>query len=293
MSRSEHTLRYRFEQHGTRLKEFSVLDEHVRRRLRRIRDEVKWFYQNTLGRPRLFKASSHERLGVVFRKPSDMCEPDKIMIYALVRGLRPERALEIGVRWGGSARIIASAMEDNGIGKIVGLDPDVEPFRPAPSELFGRYQLVQGFSPQDVPRAIEALGGKPDFVFIDALHTHDAVFADFNAVLPFLAPGSHVLFHDTYHQGIDTAIREVMAANPGFVDCGILTRNPEIRLPVLYQGLRLLRFGDVEVDNHALMTEACVRNGVKVPSFHPYYNNWDEWANGIGLGVQGEPPTEE
>jgi len=270
-----------------------ALDENLRRKLRKVRDELLWLYQNTLGRPRVYSLASQERIGSVYRRPSDMCEPDKIMVYALVRGLRPERALEIGVRWGGSGRIIANAMEDNGTGKIVGLDPDTEPFRPRPSELHGRYQLVKGFSPQDVPTAAAALGGPIDFVLIDALHTHDAVFADFNAVLPYLAPGAHVLFHDTYHQGIDAAIREVMTANAGFIDCGILTRNPEIKLPVLYQGLRLLRYGDIEVDNKKLMREACERNGVKPPSFHPYYNNWDDWANGIGLGVKGDPPKDE
>ena len=228
----------------------------------------------------------------MFHEPTDMCATDRIMLYALVRGLRPERALEIGVRWGGSARIISNAMEDNGAGQIVGLDPDNTVFRPGAAELHGRYRFCVGYSPQDVPRAVAMLDGPLDFAFIDALHTHDASYADFKAVIPFMAPGAHILLHDTYHQGIDAAVREVIAETPGCVDCGFLTRSPEIKLPVLYQGLRLVRFGDPDIDTKKLIQDACLRNGSKPPTLHPYYNNWDDWANGEGLGVKGPPPEE-
>ena len=155
------------------------MNPDLRRRLRKVRDEVRFLLYNRFTRPHLYSLSTQERIGVVFHEPTDMCATDRIMLYALVRGLRPERALEIGVRWGGSARIISNAMEDNGAGQIVGLDPDNTVFRPGAAELHGRYRFCVGYSPQDVPRAVAMLDGPLDFAFIDALHTHDASYADF------------------------------------------------------------------------------------------------------------------
>ena len=120
--------------------------------------------------------------------------------------------------------------------------------------------------------------------------THDAVYADFTAVVPFLAVGAHVLFHDTYHQGIHAAIVEVMDRFPGFTDCGFLTRNPHVIPPVLYQGMRLARYSEPVVDGHRYIREACRRAGAPEPGFDPYYNNWDDWANTVGLGVKGPAP---
>lgn len=262
----------------------------LRRKLHRAKEELRNFTYNHITRPKLYSLSSAERIGVVFHEPSDMCPTDRIMLYALVRGLRPERAIEIGVRWGGSARIITNAMEDNGVGEVVGLDPDVADFRPGEAELHHRYKICVGYSPQDVPRAVGMLNGPLEFAFIDALHTHDAVYSDFKAVAAHLAPGAHVLFHDTYHQGIDAAIREVMVETPGFTDCGFITRSPHFRPPVLYQGLRLVRYGQLEVDSHSLIRDACRISGKPEPDFDPYYHNWDEWANGVGLGVKGPKP---
>jgi predicted O-methyltransferase YrrM len=184
----------------------------------------------------------NKHLHSIFINPSDMCEPDRIMLYALVRGLRPHRVLEIGARWGGGARIISSALEDSGAGYAVGIDPEIEAFRPTKRELFGRYELIRGYSPGDIPLAVKALGGHFNLVIIDAMHTHDHVLADFNGVIPYLAPYAHVLLHDAFHVGINAAVNEVLLQNKNFIDCGVLTHHPQITdAPVAYQGLRLIR----------------------------------------------------
>src|SRR5688572_29036457 len=96
----------------------------LRGRLRRLKKDGGVLVANLFRQPSLFDTSTTERVGAVFREPSDMCIPDRMMLYALVRGLRPERTLEVGVRWGAGARIIAAALEDGGAGRAVGLDPE-------------------------------------------------------------------------------------------------------------------------------------------------------------------------
>ena len=201
------------------------------------------------------------------------------MLYALVRGLRPKLALEIGVRWGGSARIITNAMEENGIGQIVGIDPAPEAFRAKPTELHGRYTLIKGYSPGATPEAVKTLGGPVEFVFIDGLHIYDAVLKDFSGVLPYLADSAHILFHDTYHQGIDRAVQNVIKTSPSLVDCGFITRNPTIGYPVSYQGLRLVRKG--AVNSEQLISEGYERNNQQVPPFSPDVWNFDDYYNRV------------
>lgn len=237
----------------------------IRNKARYLRDELRIFAANNLCRPNLFDLKSPERVGVVYNEPSDMCETDRLMLYALVRGLRPARALEIGARWGGSARIITNAMEENGVGKLAGIDPMTSQFRSNPKDLHGRYTLIEGYSPKAIPFAVEKLGGQIDFVFVDGLHIYDAAKADFEGCLPYLSSGAHVLLHDTYHQGIDRAVRDVIANNPKLFDCGFITRNPKVRLPVSGQGLRLVRFGTV--DSEPLIRDGYARANMPAPQF--------------------------
>jgi hypothetical protein len=214
-----------------------------------------------------------------------MCVTDRLLLYALVRGLRPRRCLEIGVRWGGSARIICNALEENHEGHCVGIDPVPEAFRARPRHLHGRYTLVRGYSPAAVPAAVQGLDGPLDFVLIDALHTHQAVLADLRGVLPFLAAGAHVLVHDAFHQGIDEAIRMVLHEQLALVDCGFPTRSPSKHAeePVCYQGFRLLRVG--QVDSRQLITEGQCRLGGPEPVFTPENWNYDDYARRLAASA--------
>src|SRR3954468_22020939 len=160
-----------------------------------------------LTRPNVFRLDTPERVGVVFTAPSDMRVDERLFLYALVRGFQPERALEIGVLQGGGGAIMANAMEENGKGKIVGLDPapDIKVRR---QDFHGRYTMISKPSPDGVPEARAAAGGPFDFVLVDGLHMHGQVVKDIAAILPHLADGAYVLFHDAFHYGVATAIAE-------------------------------------------------------------------------------------
>lgn len=258
----------------------------LRRKLGDIKRAAQTAGRNLFLKPNLYDLSRPERIGAAFMRPSDMCVADRIMLYALVRGLRPERVLEIGVRWGGGARIIASALEDNKFGAAVGIDPAPEAFRIPDRHLHGRYRLVTGFSPQATAEAVGRLGGPPNLILVDAMHTGDHVHADFLGVLPFLEDGAHIVFHDAFHQGVSTAIQEVIEGNGALVDLGFVTRHPQLGSPISYQGLRLVRKGPV--DFRALINNAYHAERQTPPPIHRAFRNYDVHANRIGMGADME-----
>lgn len=241
--------------------------------------EMRIRWGNSVRRPWLYQPTTPERLGVIYSKPSDMCVPDRVMLYALIRGLRPDRVLEIGVRWGGGAKIIAAALEDaGGPGRAIGIDPAPQAFRVKPRDLFGRYELLCGYSPKAIPDAVAKLAGLMDLVIIDAMHTHDHVLEDFKGVMPHVAIGGHILLHDAYHLGIDQAVTEVLAEYRDCVDCGFLSRYAEITdAPVAYQGLRLIRVGTR--NSHDVIRSAYQAEGRRAPDFSGDFINWDHYWN--------------
>src|SRR5205814_585611 len=91
--------------------------------------------------------------------PAWMQPSERLLLYALVYGLRPRCVLEIGTMAGGSALIICAAMdavvtEAPGYqGKLVALDPD---FKIAPEHraaLARRTTFITGCSPEALPQA--------------------------------------------------------------------------------------------------------------------------------------------
>ena len=253
----------------------------MRRKIRKIRREASLHLGGVGEWWRVALRRPGARVGAAFHRPTDMCEPDRVMIYALVRGLRPSRVLEIGVRWGGSARTACAALEDNQHGRMAGLDPETDAFRAPKRALFGRYELVKGYSPQDIPRAVERLGGPPDLVFIDAMHIHACAAEDLRGAVAAMQPGGHVLLHDSFHPGVDRAVRDCCAELPGLTDCGLLTRHAKASTPVAGQGLRLLRLGEPvgEADLRAGFEHA----GVPYPADPARYYNYDKFAIRIGM----------
>lgn len=81
-------------------------------------------------------------------------------LYALVRLMKPARALEIGTGQGVSARFIAEALAENGAGWL----DTVEPNRRYAAQA---RELLAGL-PADVHEKVAAGAHSPDLVFIDS-----------------------------------------------------------------------------------------------------------------------------
>jgi predicted O-methyltransferase YrrM len=125
-------------------------------------------------------------LGIFARKQIDSVDWfafERILLYVLVRYLRPASILETGVFYGGNTAFLLAALRQNGHGKLVSVDlPDSvireagtsddrsrhplvsdsefydQPLRPGfivPDRLKDRWELVEGDSLVEVPRRSE------------------------------------------------------------------------------------------------------------------------------------------
>jgi predicted O-methyltransferase YrrM len=189
-----------------------------------------------------------EALEVIRWAPVWMSRAERLLLFALVFGLRPKRCLEIGTLNGGSAMIIAAAMDASDTdGRLVCVDP--EP-RIAPEHwqrLEHRTILLQESSPGVLPRAYELAGGPFDFVLIDGDHSYLGVLRDAEGVLPFIVDGAYLLFHDSLFSEIARALCDFGVQNADqIVDFGTLTREVTVQPgpqgePLRWGGLRLMQ----------------------------------------------------
>jgi predicted O-methyltransferase YrrM len=188
-------------------------------------------------------ADLRDRMDTLLDAPAELLLPERVLLYALVRGLRPERCLEIGSHFGGSTTIIGAALDDGSDGRLVCVDPN--PLVPAAvwETVAHRATMLRGYSPAILPAARAEAGGDFDFIFIDGDHSREGVVRDVDGVLDVAAPGAHLLFHDSHYFEVAAAIGDCLTRHSGvLVDCGTVSTmsTPEID-GARWGGFRLLR----------------------------------------------------
>jgi hypothetical protein len=192
----------------------------------------------TISEHDLTTLDSWGRILSVYDAPSLTSHAERLFTFGFVVSRRPERVLEIGFRFGGNSFLILCALEDAGRGKLVALDPNPEPVLDF-SRFGDRFELIRGRSPDDVPRAISALGGPVDFCFLDGDHEYSAALADLEAIDQHTAHDAYILIHDAAYPDVQRATDTFLATRTGrVIDCGLVC--PVIRSDG-WSGLRLLR----------------------------------------------------
>ena len=184
------------------------------------------------------------RVDVVSGDQSWMTMPERVLLYAVVAGLAPERTLEIGTFLGGSALIIAAALDDVDTGTIWCIDPDPRVDEADWRRIEHRATLIAEGSPEALPRAREMAGGPFDFALIDGDHSLDGVRRDIAGTLAVLADEAWILFHDAHFGEVRDAVDEALAAQPAELhDGGLLSSHSTTdENGVVWGGLRLVRF---------------------------------------------------
>jgi len=183
------------------------------------------------------------RIDVVQGKQSWMSMPERVLLYGLVAGLAPKRTLEIGTFLGGSALIIAAALDDVGAGSMWCVDPDPRVEEADWSRIAHRATMVAKPSPAALDEARSLAGDGFDFCLIDGDHSRDGVRRDIEGTLPVLADESWILCHDAHFHEVREAIDEAVAVHPGRLhDAGLVSAHSTTDdNGVVWGGLRLLR----------------------------------------------------
>lgn len=185
---------------------------------------------------------------VIQTAPVWMTRAERLLIYTMTFTLRPLRYLEIGTLKGGSALLVNAAL--NALGsdcKMVCVDPNPQ-ISPEHWELLKpRTTLLKGYSPQILPQAVEAAGGLFDLVLIDGDHTYQGLMRDAEGILPHVADGAYILFHDSLFVEVAKGLRDFANKyHTQLVDFGTLTREVttqqrENDTPVQWGGLRMMQ----------------------------------------------------
>lgn len=187
-------------------------------------------------------------LEVIRWAPAWMTRAERLMLFSLIFALRPARYLEIGTFQGGSALIVAAAMDAvQSESRMICVDPEPKIDPKHWACLQHRVTLLRGRSPGILSQASQEAAGNFDFVLIDGDHTGEGVLRDARGVLPYVCDGAYLLFHDCFYPEITRALDDFSRQHaPHVVDFRSLTREvtmpeKEGAKPVQWGGLRMMQ----------------------------------------------------
>lgn len=186
------------------------------------------------------------------RRLSSATSPEECRcMYALLRKLQPEHAVEIGMAYGASALTILTALRENGSGRLTSIDPypKFDSGRLSALGAIERSGLTHlhthrhGYSHLELPQLVRE-GAQAQFVYIDGDHSYDGCFVDMYYSDLLLPVGGVLAFDDTGWRSVHKVIRHLLRTrNYRELDVG-LKRNYRGR-SIAGTALRMLegRFG--------------------------------------------------
>jgi predicted O-methyltransferase YrrM len=136
-------------------------------------------------------------------------------LHGAVRRYRPNTVIEVGLANGASAVAMASALESNGGGRLISIDPnqrkgyDSRGLAALERGGLARYhELIEEPSYLALPSLLRR-GVKAEFAYIDGWHSFDYALVDFFYADKLLAPGGIVGFNDAGSRAVDKVLKFV------------------------------------------------------------------------------------
>lgn len=137
---------------------------------------------------------------------------EKMLLYWMIRELKPEVVIETGTHRGLTSLYMAQAIHDNQFGYLHTADPfdwgQTGNFRKFPElEKVMKFYLEEG---SEMINKLE----KIDFAFIDGFHEIQDVIPEVKNILPKLSSNAIVVFHDCWYGNTD-------GVNEALDECGL------------------------------------------------------------------------
>jgi predicted O-methyltransferase YrrM len=176
---------------------------------------------NIIGTPKKDLRSFFEESSAIWRQVQEkiratsefrMSKERLDILYACIRGFKPDVVIETGVAGGTTSWAILSAMQKNGKGELHSIDigiPNMVIGWLVPNELRRNWNLIIGDSREKLPALLVSLG-RIDVFFHDSLHTREHMLFEFNCSLPFMKSGAVILSDDIE---LNTSFDEFIRSN--------------------------------------------------------------------------------
>lgn len=143
-----------------------------------------------------------EKLGAAI----EMKEFEQKFINGIIRKIKPQKILEVGVSAGGSTSIILNAIKDIDGAKLYSIEVLDYWYRNKTKksgflveekfpELMDKWSFYHGKITSEV---IENIGNEIDLVYLDTMHTVPGELLDFLMFLPYLKEEAIIIIHDVF-----------------------------------------------------------------------------------------------
>jgi predicted O-methyltransferase YrrM len=146
------------------------------------------------------------------------------LLYTLVRNLKPDHIVEIGVYKAATSEALARALRANGRGTLHAVDPFRTEYIRAilqrwPSELAAHVE----FHPTTSVEFFSNLGKsdiRPSLVLVDGNHDYEFAHFDIVSAARYLTLGGFILADNVAQPGPFLAVRDFLSKHPGWQECG-------------------------------------------------------------------------
>ena len=153
------------------------------------------------------------------------CPLDLWIYQELLVRTRPDFVVETGTWCGGSALYFAMLFDLLGHGRVITVDIEARPNRPAHSRI--RYITGSSVDTTVIAQVREAVGGHRAMVVLDSDHHGDHVYEEMLAYSPLVQMGDYLIVEDTninghpafpdFGPGPMEAVDKFLSGNDGFV----------------------------------------------------------------------------
>jgi cephalosporin hydroxylase len=135
-------------------------------------------------------------LGTIVAK----CPLDLWIYQEILFERRPGLIIETGTLMGGSALFLASMLDLIGDGRIITIDIEARPERPAHHRI--EYRTGSSIDPEIVAGVRESVrGDERVMVILDSDHSREHVLGELRAFAPLVTPGDYLIVEDTNLNG--------------------------------------------------------------------------------------------
>jgi predicted O-methyltransferase YrrM len=137
-------------------------------------------------------------------------------LYRMVRQVKPSRTLEVGMAWGISTLFLCQALEENGAGAHIAIDPNQASgykrlgiYNVERAGLKHRLTVFEESSQLVLPRLIRE-NQTFDLIFIDGCHLFDFVLVDFFFADNLIPVGGLLIFDDLWMPSVRKLLQFVV-----------------------------------------------------------------------------------